>query len=109
MKKLFLSTVALIGLAGAAAAADLPARAAPPAYAPVPAFTWTGFYFGVHAGYLWSDTDVKLTGVGGDVLPYDVEFETLPRSISVEQDGVLGGGQAGYNMQFGMFVAGVEA
>jgi outer membrane immunogenic protein len=109
MKKLFLSTVALIGLAGAAAAADLPARAAPPAYAPVPAFTWTGFYVGAHAGYLWSDSDMKVGAVGVDVLPIDVERGTLPRSLSVDQDGAMGGIQAGYNMQFGMFVAGVEA
>src|SRR3712207_3597451 len=109
MKKLFLSAAALVSLAGVAAAADLPARSAPAPFAAVPAFTWTGFYFGVHAGYLWSDTDVKLTGVGGNVLPFDVELETLPRKLSVEQDGVLGGVQAGYNMQLGMFVAGIEA
>jgi outer membrane immunogenic protein len=109
MNKLFLSTVALVGLVGAATAADLPARAAPSALAPVPAFTWTGFYIGAHAGYLWSESAMKLAAVGVDVLPIDVERGTLPRSLSVAQDGAMGGIQAGYNMQFGTFVAGVEA
>ena len=109
MRKLVLSTVALIGLVGAAAAADLPARSPLPAFAPVPAFTWTGFYVGAHAGYLWNDSDAKLVAVDGQFLPRDVELGTVPRKLSVEQDGVLGGVQAGYNMQSGMFVLGVEA
>jgi outer membrane immunogenic protein len=51
---------------------------------------------------------VKLVAVDGAFLPIDVELETIPRKVSVEQDGVMGGIQAGYNMQSGMFVAGVE-
>jgi outer membrane immunogenic protein len=109
MKKLFLSAALVIGCAGAAAAADLPGRVAPPAFAPAPAFNWSGFYVGAHAGYIWSEADMKLAGVGVFVLPVDVERGTLPRSVSVDQDGAMGGVQAGYNMQFGMFVAGVEA
>ena len=58
MKKLLLATVAVFGFAGAAAAADLPSRyAPPPVVAAVPLFTWTGFYVGVNAGYGWNTND----------------------------------------------------
>ncbi len=58
MKKLLLATVAVFGFAGAAAAADLPSRyAPPPMVAAVPVFTWTGFYVGVNAGYGWNTND----------------------------------------------------
>src|SRR4051794_19515162 len=53
MKKLLLSSVALLGLTVGATAADLPRRVAPAPYVPiaVPVFTWTGFYIGVNAGW----------------------------------------------------------
>jgi outer membrane immunogenic protein len=52
MRKILLSSVALFGFTAGALAADLPVRAAPPVFAaPVPVFTWTGFYVGVNAGF----------------------------------------------------------
>ncbi|RDI52376.1 hypothetical protein DES45_1151, partial [Microvirga subterranea] len=56
MKKILLSSVALLGLTATAMAADLPSRRAAPApiIAAVPVFTWTGFYVGVNAGYGWN-------------------------------------------------------
>jgi outer membrane immunogenic protein len=58
MKKLLLCSAAALGFAGAASAADLPPRVAPPpVYTPVPVFTWTGFYVGVNAGYAWTGDD----------------------------------------------------
>jgi outer membrane immunogenic protein len=109
MKALYLSALAILGSAGLAAAADLPERRAAPAFAAVPAFTWTGFYVGGSAGYMWSDSDMKLADVGVAVLPIDVAQGTLPRNLSVNRDGALAGVQAGYNVQFGTFVAGLEA
>ncbi|HEV2603258.1 MAG TPA: porin family protein, partial [Microvirga sp.] len=66
MKKLLLSSVALIGFASVAVAADLPARTMAPAPLPVvaPVFTWTGFYAGVHGGYIGHDSSGTLVAVG---------------------------------------------
>ena len=48
-KSFLLAGVAATLLAGAATAADLPRRVAPPpVFTPVPVFTWTGFYGGLH-------------------------------------------------------------
>ena len=97
MKKILLAGVALFGFAGAASAADLPVRAAPPApvIAAVPVFTWTGFYVGVNAGYGWNANDSITVG---------------RRDVSTCDDdgGFVGGGQAGYNYQIGSFVVGLE-
>ncbi|MFL5184468.1 MULTISPECIES: outer membrane protein [Microvirga] len=96
MKKILLASVALLGFAGAASAADLPVRAAPPApiIAAVPVFTWTGFYVGVNAGYGWNAND-SIT-VGG--VRFDLD----------DEGGFVGGAQAGYNYQIGSFVVGLE-
>ena len=99
MKHILLSTVALVGFTAGAFAADLPRRAAPmaPVVAAVPVFTWTGFYVGVNGGYAFGDeTDNRRRN------PF---FRVRDNG-----DGSgLGGAQIGYNMQFGMFVAGLEA
>jgi outer membrane immunogenic protein len=52
MKKFLLSSVAFLGLATGAMAADLPSRTAPmaPMISAVPVFTWTGFYIGAQVG-----------------------------------------------------------
>jgi len=95
MKKILLSSVALLGLATGALAADLPSRRAPaPIIAAVPVFTWTGFYVGVNAGYGWNAND-SIT-VGG--VRFDLD----------DEGGFVGGAQAGYNYQIGSFVVGLE-
>jgi outer membrane immunogenic protein len=70
------------------------------AYAP-PIMSWTGFYIGGHIGGAWSD------GEWSDVTFSNLAFtgERFDHSIS----GFIGGGQIGYNQQFGNFVLGVEA
>lgn len=56
MKKILLSSVAVIATAVSALAADLPSRKAP--VAPPPAVPmWTGFYAGVNAGYGWGTSN----------------------------------------------------
>ncbi len=98
MKKILLSSVALLSLTAGAMAADLPSRRAAPApiIAAVPVFTWTGFYVGVNAGYGWNtnNDNVFVPGVG---------------FVSSNDDGgFVGGAQAGFNYQMGAFVVGLE-
>jgi outer membrane immunogenic protein len=99
MKKILLSSVALLGLATGALAADLPSRRAPaPMIAAVPVFTWTGFYVGVNAGYGWNDSgDGDLVFEGATIV-----------GDSDDDGGFIGGGQIGYNYQIGSFVVGLE-
>jgi outer membrane immunogenic protein len=93
MKKILLSSVALLGLATGAMAADLPSRRAPaPIVAAAPIFTWTGFYVGVNAGYGWSNDD----------------FDAIALADDDDDGGFIGGAQVGYNYQIGSFVVGLE-
>jgi outer membrane immunogenic protein len=96
---------ALLGLATgqAALAADLPARVytkAPPVAA---VYDWTGFYVGGNVGYSWgrSRDDSTVTNTAGTVL-----FASSDRS---NLDGVVGGGQIGYNWQMQNWLVGLEA
>ena len=119
MKKILLSSVALLGLTAGALAADLPSRRVAPApYVAVPVFTWTGFYVGVNAGYGFSANDDNRNSVG--------QYIATPGSLSGplggytgavtngfsgsnSNDGFVGGGQIGYNYQMGNWVIGIEA
>jgi len=104
MKKLLLSATALVAFTAAAAAADLPVRAAPPIPI-VPVFTWTGFYAGVNAGWGWrnSDRDPVFLSPGAGTLGLDGSL-VFPS----DDGGFTGGGQIGYNYQVGSFVFGLE-
>ena len=113
MKKLLLSSVALATLTAGAMAADLPSRRVAPApYVAVPVFTWTGFYLGVNAGYGFSTAGNGNNSVflpaGTFAAPNAAVAGTLITS-GRSNDGFVGGGQVGYNYQFGNFVIGLEA
>ncbi|MGV6876136.1 outer membrane protein [Pseudochelatococcus sp. B33] len=101
MKKVLLAGVAAVSLvaSGAAIAADLPSRQIEPV-APVvaPIFSWTGFYVGVNAGYAWNSNNDDHVWNG-----------TVFVNTGNDDGGFTGGGQIGYNYQFGQFVAGIEA
>src|ERR671912_1712784 len=113
MRKLVLSllagsTMSTLALS-AASAADLPARAPPPApvFSAVPVFTWTGFYAGVNAGWGWRDDDrAPVFLAPGPGIPAGLAG-TLVFSNN-NDGGFTGGGQIGYNYQIGSFVVGVE-
>jgi outer membrane immunogenic protein len=111
MIKSMLAGAALVAaVAGSAQAADMPLKARP---APVPVYSWTGFYGGINGGYAWSDPSVTFTP--GDPM---IQFYTcagnaggtcaLPASSKLQ--GGFGGLQAGYNWQVNRyFLAGLEA
>ena len=102
MKKLLLAGVAVAALfGGSAVAADMgaPVYKAPP---PAPVFTWAGWYFGTHTGAAIGLTTTKnLTPFGGFDAGIPLSYEVNPVSI-------FGGGQIGYNWQFGAIVLGAE-
>jgi outer membrane immunogenic protein len=104
MKKLAL-TVSIIAFSSAGAfAADLPAKVY--TKAPViadPVYDWTGFYVGGNVGYSWGQSrdDSSVTNGAGTIL-----FASSDRS---HLDGVVGGGQIGYNWQVQNWVWGFEA
>ncbi len=109
-----ISVFAGIGLAALvtaapALAADLSARPVykAPMMAPL-AFSWTGFYAGVSAGYGFGGSgDVSTTGQSG-VNVAALAAGTRPGLLSLDNSGFIGGGQIGYNWQFGSIVAGIE-
>jgi outer membrane immunogenic protein len=84
---------------------------------PVETFNWSGLYIGANGGGNWTDwnyrqfdTDVDVgnlffgtTGIDS----FRVPFRT-PDFGTNSDDSVTGGGQIGYNFQFGHWVVGVE-
>jgi outer membrane immunogenic protein len=101
MRKRFHTTAAVAALLAtsmAANAADVPPYArpvAPPVYMPPP-FSWTGFYIGVNAGGAWAQRNATDSLLG------------LSFSNGNNNGAFIGGGQLGFNYQFGNFVLGVE-
>ncbi len=53
LRKILLASAALVAFAGAASAADMPARMATKAVPYVALYNWTGFYVGANLGYGW--------------------------------------------------------
>jgi outer membrane immunogenic protein len=106
MKRFLIGSAVVVSLLSATSgfAADLAAK--PYTKAPVyvdPGYNWTGFYVGGNIGYSWgrSRDDSSLTNGAGTVL-----FATSDRS---NLDGVVGGGQIGYNWQMQNWLWGLEA
>ena len=112
MKKLLLASTVLAGMTAAAAAADLPRRAAPPpVFTPVPVFTWTGFYAGFNAGYAF-DTGRQQANSFAVPAAFAPPTGAVATFRNSSQEGFTGGGQIGYNWQLtpgSGVVIGVEA
>lgn len=97
MRRLVVSALVLASVslaAQSAIAADMPVKARMPAAVSV--YNWTGLYVGADLGAGWGKKDWdNLLGGAGSV-------------ISHNPNGVLAGGQLGYNYQMGAFVLGIE-
>ena len=101
MNKGLLLAATILSLTGSALAADLPTtKSAPPVYTPPPVYNWSGFYLGGNAGVgFWDSGHVT---INDPVLG--------PQRLRADSNtAFVGGGQAGYNIQTGQTVFGVEA
>jgi len=105
LRRLLLSSVAVVGLTGLAGAADMPLKAPPP---PVYVPTWTGCYIGGHAGYGTTTSSSQYTP-GTVAFEENIEFG-LPAQYNQNFDnrGFAGGGQGGCQLQTGTFLWGLE-
>ncbi len=128
MKKILLTATALSALTASAFAADLPSRKEP-VVPPPPPLIWTGFYAGVNVGGTVDASSNTYVANG------PVDLDSFGRRISAlgsaasaaaaaagtaypgtNNSGFIGGGQVGYNYQFGAYtgparswVVGIEA
>ena len=128
MKKLLsaLAGIALAAPVGAALAADLRLPVKAPIMAPVEVYNWTGFYVGGNVGYSWGRETTDIVGAAttttrtrdfrtaGPTLIADTTVTGAPVAFagtgSTKVDGIIGGGQIGYNWQFSpSWVFGLEA
>jgi outer membrane immunogenic protein len=101
MKRILLTTVSLglLGLMSPALAADLPAYTkAPPVVSPL--YDWSGFYVGVFGGGGFGNHNISnANGPAG--------FANF--TFNYDSSGAVAGGEAGYQLQSGQYVIGVEA
>jgi hypothetical protein len=94
---------AALSLAGSARAADLPVKALA---APALVYDWTGFYLGANVGVSAGVAPITQTST---FLPAPPGPPGINNQSTHNLFGAIGGGQIGYNRQFGRFVAGIEA
>jgi outer membrane immunogenic protein len=126
MRRTVLIAFAAVAVAtgSAAMAADMPVKA--PVYkAPVPAWTWDGWYIGANVGYSWGKWDstcayfatcfVGTPGTfiaatpAGNIAAQDAFFASFTNTADPKVDGWLVGLHAGRNWQYQNLVIGWEA
>jgi outer membrane immunogenic protein len=107
------TALAALPFGSVAQATDMPVKALPPV---IPGVNWTGFYLGGHLGYGWGNKDFSLPDIAGQKFGdctgshqecFDFSKLGSP-ALSHKLAGLLGGVQAGFNLQSGAFVYGVE-
>jgi outer membrane immunogenic protein len=116
MNKLASGIVVVAALIGTPAfAADMAVKAPPPQAVPSPAFDWSGFYFGMSAGYAFGgsststfsgDPNIGQTLISGRP---PLIGTAVPQALSTNTKGFMAGVQIGYNYRLGIGVVGLEA
>jgi outer membrane immunogenic protein len=116
MRRIFLAAViaasALI-ITQLALAADMPLKVRP-LPEPAPAPTWTGFYGGVQIGGGWSNEAVNYSPndpIGAQVINGTGGFpleQPAANGYRIQQSGLVGGFEAGYNWQLSNWLLGLE-
>jgi outer membrane immunogenic protein len=94
MRSLLIGTSIALGMAASALAA--------PPY--VAAYNWTGFYVGGNIGYSWGNSNSTLSLSDATT---GAALDTANANFAL--DGIIGGGQIGYNYQIKKWVFGLEA
>ena len=107
--KTFLFIASALGIFAlpAMAAEMAPFYRAPP---PIPVLGWTGPYVGATLGGGWTDSNITETAIGTGAPAFSSALvAAIPGTFSGSHEGVVGGGEFGYNWQTGAFVLGFEA
>jgi outer membrane immunogenic protein len=102
MKRILLTTVSLgvLGLVSPALGADLPTYTKAPVVAS-PVYDWSGFYVGVFGGGGFGNHNINnATGPASSFANYTANYSS---------QGGVAGGEAGFNLQSGNVVVGIEA
>jgi outer membrane immunogenic protein len=107
MKAWLVAFIASGTIVGPSLAADLALYDRPPV------ITWTGAHIGANGGWVESSGNT-ITNIGTDTGPgglgSEIALGHIPGSTAVVRGGFIGGGQIGYDWQFGAaWVAGLEA
>lgn len=108
MKKLFATTMLVAITAGSAYAADIAVRPYIKAPAVGRSYNWTGFYMGVNGGGALGDSAGRFNTSSDPTFFTDIGGFN-PFDLRAKHEGGFGGAQAGYNMQFGVWLVGLEA
>lgn len=87
-----------LGAVSPAVAADMSPAPFYKAPAMLPSYNWTGLYIGANIGGSFGNADTSVAFAGAGVA-----------TPSFNMDGVVGGGQIGYNLQTGSWIWGIEA
>lgn len=99
LKKLLGAGAGMIVAMSAAQAADIEA---------VTSHDWSGPYAGIQAGYGWGEATANTELIEDVIVLSDPISLDPPEDGSIDAEGVLGGLHAGYNLQTGNLVFGIE-